>query len=128
MNIGASVAIKGTIAAGEDFSVAGRVEGEIHLSAGTLMLAPGSSVIGDASAPSVVVAGNVDGNLVATDRVDVRPGASVAGSISAPSLLVADGAELNCRIQMPKTAPSQASSQPAPVAALPSAPKVGAAV
>jgi cytoskeletal protein CcmA (bactofilin family) len=118
MNIGASVVIKGNITASEDFSVAGRVEGEIRLHAGTLTIAPGSFVIGDASAPSVAVSGSVDGSVTATQRVEVRPGASVMGSITTPSLLVAEGALLNCRIEMPKAAQPKAAPaatvQPAP--------------
>jgi cytoskeletal protein CcmA (bactofilin family) len=108
MNIGASVVIKGNITSGEDLSVAGRVEGEIRLHAGTLMLAPGCHVVGDVAAPAVVVQGSVDGNLTATERVDVRQGASVAGSLTTPSLVVAEGAQLNCRVEMPATPRLQA--------------------
>jgi cytoskeletal protein CcmA (bactofilin family) len=115
MNIGASVVIKGNITAGEDFSVAGRIEGEIRLHAGTLMLAPGCHVAGDITAPAVVVGGSVDGSLTAAERVEVRPGASVAGSLTTPSLVVADGALMNCRVDMPAAArPRAVSSSPAP--------------
>ncbi len=112
MNIGPSVFIKGSVTAGEDFSVAGRVEGEIRLQAGTLTLATGCSVKGEAAAPSIVVEGNVDGNLVAGKRTDVRAGAVVAGSITTASLVVAEGAQLNCRIEMPAASKAAA---PAPV-------------
>ena len=101
MNIGASVVIKGNITSGEDFSVTGRVEGEICLKAGTLVLEPGSRVVGDVAVPAVVVHGSLDGNLTATERVDVRPGASVIGSITTPVLVVADGATLSCLVEMP---------------------------
>ena len=100
-SIGASVVIKGNITAGEDLAITGRVEGDIRLTAGELMLAPGSHVVGDIAAPSVVVHGNVQGNLTAANRADVRPGATVVGSIAAPTLIVADGARLNCRVDMP---------------------------
>lgn len=112
MNIGPSVFIKGSVTAGEDFSVAGRVEGEIRLQSGTLTLASGCSVKGEAAAPSIVVEGNVDGNVVAAKRAEVRPGAVVAGSISTASLVVAEGAQLNCRIEMPSTSPKTAPATP----------------
>lgn len=99
--IGPSVVIKGTITSGEDLTIAGRVEGNIHLDAGELMLAPGSAVVGDLAVPSVVVHGTVQGNVVARVRVDVRPRAFVGGSLATPALVVADGAELNCRVEMP---------------------------
>jgi cytoskeletal protein CcmA (bactofilin family) len=101
INIGASVVIKGNITAAEDLAVAGRVEGDIRLDAGALTLAPGSQVVGDIGVASVVVHGSVQGNVAATERVDVRPGACVGGSIAAPTLVVADGARMNCRVEMP---------------------------
>jgi len=101
--IGPSVSIKGTITSGEDLAIAGRVEGDVHLDAGELMLAPGSQVVGDLSVPSVVVHGSVQGNVTASVRVDVRPHASVGGAVVTPALLVAEGAQLNCRVEMPAT-------------------------
>jgi cytoskeletal protein CcmA (bactofilin family) len=120
MNIGASVVIKGNITASEDLTIAGRVEGEICLDAGALLLAPGSWVVGDVTVPSVVVHGSVDGSITATERVDLRPGSSVSGSLSTARLLVADGAQLNCRVDMPKPTARpqlvQPASPPLPVA------------
>lgn len=99
--IGASIFIKGNVTAGEDLAIAGRVEGDISLLGGALMLAAGSRVVGDITVPSVVVLGSVQGNLTATERVEVRPGASVVGSVAAGTLVVADGAQMNCRVEMP---------------------------
>jgi cytoskeletal protein CcmA (bactofilin family) len=117
MNIGPSVFIKGSVTAGEDFSVAGRVEGEIRLQAGTLTLASGCTVKGEAAAPSIVVEGMVDGNVVAAKRAEVRAGAVVAGSITTATLVIAEGAQLNCRIEMPAAAPKPAEAAPAVVPA-----------
>jgi cytoskeletal protein CcmA (bactofilin family) len=119
MNIGPSVFIKGSVTAGEDFSVAGRVEGEIRLQAGTLTLASGCSVKGEAAAPSIVVEGNVDGSLLAAKRADIRAGAVVAGSIATASLVVAEGAQLNCRIEMPSASPKAAAAAPGVQAGVP---------
>jgi cytoskeletal protein CcmA (bactofilin family) len=102
--IGASVFIKGNITAAEELSITGRVEGDIRLDAGDLILAEGCQVAGDVVAPSVALYGNFQGNLTATQRVVVRPGAIVSGSITTPSLLVEDGAVMNCRVEMPAAA------------------------
>jgi cytoskeletal protein CcmA (bactofilin family) len=99
--IGPSVVIKGTVTSGEDLTIAGRVEGDVLLDAGELMLAPGSAVVGDLLVPSVIVHGSFRGNVTAHVRIDVRPHASVGGSLAAPALVVAEGAELNCRVEMP---------------------------
>ena len=100
-SIGSTVFIKGNITAAEELAITGRVEGNIRLDAGDLILAAGSHVAGDIAAPSVAVYGNVQGNVTATERVVVRPGASVSGSLTTPSLVVEDGAVLNCRVEMP---------------------------
>jgi cytoskeletal protein CcmA (bactofilin family) len=101
MNIGATIVVKGTITAGEDLSIAGRVEGDVRLTGGSLMLVPGSLVIGNVNVSEVVVYGAVEGNVIAADRVEVRRGGSVAGSVVAPRLAVAEGALLNGRVEMP---------------------------
>ena len=106
-NIGTTVFIKGNITASEDLAITGRVEGDIRLDAGDLILAAGSRVAGDIAAPSLAVYGNVQGNLTATQRVIVRPGALVSGSITTPSLIVEDGAIMNCRVEMPAIARPQ---------------------
>lgn len=106
--IGPSVVIKGTVTSGEDLAIAGRIEGDVHLDAGELMLAPGSAVVGDVLVPSVVVHGRVQGNVTAKVRIDVRPHACVGGSLAAPALVVAEGAELNCRVEMPAVSRAQA--------------------
>ncbi len=98
---GASIVVKGQIAASEDFIVTGRVEGNIHLDAGILTIAPGSRVVGEIAAPAAVVNGEVQGNVAVTDRLDVRAGAVIHGNLSSPALVVADGAQLTGRVDMP---------------------------
>ncbi len=109
MGIGASIVIKGEVSGSEDLIVTGRVEGNILLDAGVLTLAPESRVAGEAAAPSVVVLGNVEGNIEATDRLDVRASAVIVGNLTAPVLVVADGAQVTGRVEMParKEAPLQ---------------------
>ena len=101
MITGASIVIKGDIAAAEDFVVAGRVEGHIRLEAGVLTLAPGSHVVGDVVVPIAVVGGHIEGSLAATELLDVRATAVVEGDLTTPALAVADGAQVTGRIEMP---------------------------
>jgi len=98
---GASIVVKGQIAASEDFVVTGRVEGDIHLDAGVLTLAHGSHVIGEIAAPAAVVNGEVQGNVTVTERLDVRATAVVRGNLASPALVVADGAQVNGHVEMP---------------------------
>ncbi len=98
---GASIVVKGRIAASEDFVVTGRVEGEIHLDAGVLTLAEGCEVVGEIKAPVAVVGGHLKGNVTVTERLDVRATAEIQGNLTSPSLILVDGAQVTGRVEMP---------------------------
>ncbi len=104
MSIGASVVVKGDIVGGEDLVILGRVEGNIQLRAGTLTLALGSHVVGDVSGCSVLVDGQVEGNVGAAEKLEIRPTAVVNGNITSRALVVSDGATINGRVEMPALA------------------------
>ena len=52
-------------------------------------------------AASVSVAGKVSGDIVATQRIEIRPSAKVSGNITAPVLSVQEGAQFegHCSMQ-----------------------------
>jgi len=101
MGNGASIVVKGQIAASEDFVVTGRVEGSIRLDAGVLTLSQGSQVVGEIAAPAAVVNGELQGNVVVTERLDVRATAVIRGNLNSPALVLADGANVTGRVEMP---------------------------
>jgi cytoskeletal protein CcmA (bactofilin family) len=98
---GQSIVIKGEITGNEDLVVSGRVEGSIRLENRVLTLAPGSQVSGDISAGCVLVSGQVDGIIAATQRLEIRSTAQVEGEITAPILVIAEGAHVCAEIEMP---------------------------
>jgi cytoskeletal protein CcmA (bactofilin family) len=55
------------------------------------------------SAKDVVVMGQVDGNLIVGDRVDVRNEGSVNGDVVAQRLTVEDGAFINGKVDLGKS-------------------------
>ena len=63
--------------------------------------------------------GDVQGNITATERVDIRDNGSVDGDLSAPRIAIADGAHFRGSINMQKPSASPAEAKPgaAPVAA-----------
>jgi cytoskeletal protein CcmA (bactofilin family) len=103
MALGHSVTIKGDIAAAEDFIISGRVEGSVDASGHAVTLAAGSCVVGDVEAATIVVAGRVEGSLLATERLEVHSTAQIAGDIIAPRLGVADGALVQGRVEMSRS-------------------------
>jgi cytoskeletal protein CcmA (bactofilin family) len=101
MTNGQSIVIKGEISGAEDLVIAGRVEGTINLDGCVLTLAPGSKVVGDVSAGTVIVSGEIDGTLVATKRLEARSTAVIEGELTTPVLLVVEGATVSAQIEMP---------------------------
>ena len=100
MALGHSVLIKGDITAAEDFTISGRVEGSINASGHAVTLAAGSSIVGDVEAATILVAGRVEGSLLATERLKVDATAEVTGDITSPRLSIADGALVHGRVEM----------------------------
>jgi cytoskeletal protein CcmA (bactofilin family) len=105
MSNGQSIVIKGDISGSEDLTIAGRVEGSITLNGRVLTLAPGSHVVGEVSAGTVVVAGTIEGTIEASQRLDVKSTAVVDGQLSTARLLVADGSQLTATVEMPARKP-----------------------
>lgn len=102
MSNGATIRIKGEISAAENLVIAWRVEGRIRLDAGVLTLAPGSHVVGEITAPSVIVNGEVEGDVTTSELLEVRATALVKGNLATPRLTVADGAQVTGHVEMPE--------------------------
>ena len=97
--VGSSVVIKGELTAHEDVVIAGRVEGVITVTGHRVMVEAGAHVAGDITATGIVVAGTVEGSLIADERITVEKGADLQGDVAAPRIAVADGAVVNGRIE-----------------------------
>ena len=101
MTNGQSIVIKGEVSGSEDLVIAGKVEGKIKLDGCVLTLAPGSQVIGEIAAGTVIVSGTIDGSVVASKRLEARSTAVIDGDLSTPVLLVAEGAQMSATVEMP---------------------------
>ena len=80
--IGKSVFIKGELSGSEDLYLDGQVEGSIALKGNSLTVGPNGQVKASVDAKAVVVQGKLDGNVQASDRVDLRKSAIVTGDIT----------------------------------------------
>jgi len=97
--IGQSIHIKGEVVAGEPLTIAGQVDGNVEVNGGALTLIGGARITGDVRADTVVVAGDVHGNLSAGARIIVNATATIEGDLAAPSVSLAEGARLQGSIQ-----------------------------
>ena len=87
-----------------------RIEGRVsgNVAAGIqILLSQGGVIEGDLSTKEAVLAGEVHGMVVATDRIEVQASAQVHGDIVTPRLLIQEGGRINGAIRM-ETAPEPA--------------------
>ena len=90
--IGRSLFIKGEITGSETLYIDGRVEGTINLNDNRVTIGRNGNVTANVSAKEVVVMGKLHGNVVVTDRVDIRAEGSLSGDVVAHRLSIEDGA------------------------------------
>ena len=98
--IGKSVVICGEVKGNEDLSVDGRVEGTVSLSESRLTIGPSAHVTADLSAKDVLILGHVQGNVMASGRVELRAGCIVEGDIRALRLAVEDNAVFRGKVDL----------------------------
>src|SRR5580692_4432040 len=125
--IGKSVVICGEVKGSEDLIVDGRVEGTVTLTESRLTIGANASVQADLFARDVLILGQVQGNVVASGRVELRAGCSVEGDIRALRLSVEDNAVFRGKVDLTQAAASkgsEAAAAPAPPST-PAAPSTG---
>ncbi len=133
VNIGKSVVIKGELSGSEDLTIEGQVDGKIELRQNVLTIGPNGKIKAQVFAKSVIILGEVTGNVTASEKVDIRDNGSVDGDIAAPRVAIAEGAHFRGSIDMQRTGAGgskqqaeKTESKPAP-AAQPAASGAGAA-
>lgn len=90
--IGKSLVIKGEVTGSESLYIDGRVEGSINLQGNRVTVGRNGVIAANIQAREIVVLGKVRGNLVATDRVDIRNEGSLTGDVVAQRISIEDGA------------------------------------
>ena len=98
--ISKSLVIKGELSADEDVMLEGRVEGAINLNGAALTVGRLGKVEAAIVAKSVVVAGEVRGDIRAAEEVILQDTCVVEGDLAAPSVTIARGADVRGRIRM----------------------------
>jgi cytoskeletal protein CcmA (bactofilin family) len=86
--IGKNIVITGDISATEDLVVEGRVTGKILLNERRLTVGEEGYLQSHITAREVVISGRVDGQIHASERVELRHTAQVTGDIVAPRLII----------------------------------------
>ena len=105
--IGKSLTIKGEITGSEMLYIDGHVEGSVNLPGNRVVVGRNGHVAANISAREVVVLGKVNGNINASDRVDIRNEGSLTGDVVAQRISIEDGAYFKGGIDIRKPAATE---------------------
>jgi cytoskeletal protein CcmA (bactofilin family) len=108
--IAAGLTFEGKIEGSGHVRISGRFKGDVHVD-GSLTVEAGAHLAGSVRAASVIVAGEIEGNIESAQKVELHQTGVLNGDVSAGSLSVAGGARMRGRAEfgwsetgMPKTA------------------------
>lgn len=98
--LGPTIRFKGELVANEDLMIQGQIEGSIEHEARHLTIGSKGKIKADIHGNSIIVQGEVDGDLYASETVVVEASARVRGNIYAPRVAIKDGARFKGSIDM----------------------------
>jgi cytoskeletal protein CcmA (bactofilin family) len=101
-HIGKSVMIKGEVSGSEDLYLDGCVHGSIELHGHNIIIGPNGQVQANINAKGVCVHGKLDGDVQASERVELRKTAVMVGDIATQRVVIEDGAYLNGKVDIQK--------------------------
>lgn len=99
-HLGKTIVVRGEIKGSEDLVIEGRIEGTISLTESRLTIGPTAVAAADLVARDVLVLGQVQGNITATGRVELRAGSNMVGDIRATRLSVEDNAVFRGKVDL----------------------------
>ena len=100
---------EGTITGSGDIQIEGEFKGKVD-GTGTLRVTAQGRVNGSLAARTVVVAGNVHGDILAGETIELEASATVEGDITAPRIRIAEGATFDGQVHM-KSPPTTSSAR-----------------
>lgn len=98
--IGKSFVIRGQVSCDGDLYIDGQVEGSVDPRGNRLTIGPEGRLKANVIARAVVVKGKLEGNIQATERVDLKQSAIVVGDIVTQSISIESGAHIKGSIEV----------------------------
>ena len=118
--LGKNVTVKGQIFAREDLTIDGEVEGTVECQEHRLTIGPNARVQAGLKAREIIIQGSIQGNVDATDKIDIKKEAKLVGDIKTSRIVIEDGAYFKGSIDISKAA-ANAKPQPPAQTATPAA-------
>jgi cytoskeletal protein CcmA (bactofilin family) len=86
------VVIRGELTGNEDLYLDGEIEGNIDLRDHKLVIGPNGKIKATITARDIVLHGRVEGNVSATERVELKKSCTLVGDVSTMRIVIEDGA------------------------------------
>lgn len=102
--LGKNVTVKGQIFSREDLTIDGEVEGTVECHEHRLTIGPNGRVHAGLKAREIVIYGSIQGNVEATDKIDIKKEAKLVGDIKTSRIMIEDGAYFKGSIDIAKAA------------------------
>jgi len=99
--VAGSTSIEGTLGGSNDLHIEGEITGEVNGS-GRLVIAESGRAKARLHARVVMVAGTVEGDVSADERIELQPSARLTGNITAPRVIIQEGATFDGQVFMKK--------------------------
>ena len=93
------ISIVGDITGGHNLTLNGELEGQIELSA-LFTVGVAGKFKGEVKAEYVIIEGEMEGKVIADEKVELRGDAQYRGEIHAPSVMIADTAFFDGNVKM----------------------------
>jgi cytoskeletal protein CcmA (bactofilin family) len=99
--IAPSTKFKGTLSGSDSVLIAGHFKGEIKCESLVRVDREGR-IQGTITSPYIIVEGEINGDIMSAEHVEIRAGARVIGNINTVKIVMAEGCILQGEVQMPK--------------------------
>jgi len=96
--IAAELTIEGKIEGSGHVRIAGRFKGDVHVQ-GNLTIESGAKLTGSVRASTVIIGGELDGNIEGASRVELLESGVLNGDLKAGSLTVAAGSRMRGQVE-----------------------------
>jgi cytoskeletal protein CcmA (bactofilin family) len=102
--LGAGLLIKGEVSGSDDLLIEGTIEGSIQMEGHKVTVGASAKIVADILAGEIVVYGEVQGNLHARDRIEIKQDGAVLGELTTSRIMIEDGAYFKGSIEINRRA------------------------
>ena len=111
-SIGKAVKIVGQIFSKEDLYIDGDIEGTVEALENRLTIGPHGTAKAGIKAREVVLQGTLQGNVEATEKMEIKKDARLVGDVRTARIIIEDGAYFKGSIDIVKPEPAKAPPKP----------------